>query len=56
MSATPYNKDYDDIRSQLALFLRDDEDLGLMPHHYLQSMAEQQKRLKSSQRITFVLS
>ena len=37
LSATPYNKTYTDLSSQLALFLDIDEDLGVKPDHFLKS-------------------
>jgi len=35
LSATPYNKNYLDLSSQLRLFLQEDEDLGVRPDTYI---------------------
>ncbi len=35
LSATPYNKTYIDLSSQLRLFLSDDKDLGISPEKYI---------------------
>jgi len=35
LTATPYNKDYLDLSSQLRLFIEDDKDLGISPEHYI---------------------
>lgn len=35
LSATPYNKSYQDLASQLKLFLPEDYDLGISPEHYI---------------------
>ena len=35
LSATPYNKTYLDLSSQLRLFIREDEDIGVRPEQYL---------------------
>ena len=40
LSATPYNKNYRDLASQLRLFLRDSDDLGIRPERLLQEMEE----------------
>lgn len=38
LSATPYNKTYLDLSSQLRLFLPDDIDLGISPENYIESL------------------
>ena len=38
LSATPYNKSYDDLSSQLRLFLNESEDLGIRPEEYIKSL------------------
>ena len=38
LTATPYNKDYSDLSSQLKLFLSEDDDLGIRPEHYVTSL------------------
>jgi superfamily II DNA or RNA helicase len=35
LSATPYNKNYLDLSSQLRLFIKEDEDLGIRPDTYI---------------------
>lgn len=38
LTATPYNKDFSDLASQLKLFLSEDQDLGIRPEAYIQSL------------------
>ncbi len=38
LTATPYNKDYSDLSSQLKLFLSEDDDLGVRPENYVASL------------------
>lgn len=40
LSATPYNKTYDDLSSQLRLFVPDDRDIGVRPERLLQDIGE----------------
>ncbi len=40
LSATPYNKTYLDLSSQLRLFLPENQDLGVRPEHYLRELGE----------------
>ena len=40
LSATPYNKTYKDLSSQLRLFVSEDKDLGLRPEKLLRDMGE----------------
>ena len=40
LSATPYNKTYKDLSSQLGLFIDPDEDLGIRPNRFLAESAE----------------
>ena len=40
LSATPYNKTYLDLSSQLRLFVPDDEDLGIRPERLLREIGE----------------
>lgn len=40
LSATPYNKTYSDLSSQLRLFLPEDEDLGIRPERLLREIGE----------------
>lgn len=38
LSATPYNKSYFDLSSQLRLFIDDDDDLSIAPENYIRSI------------------
>lgn len=38
LTATPYNKDFNDLSNQLRLFLSDDQDLGIRPEAYIRSL------------------
>lgn len=40
LSATPYNKSYLDLSSQLQLFVASDQDLGIRPERYLKEIGE----------------
>ncbi len=40
LSATPYNKTYLDLSSQLRLFVEDDQDLGIRPEKKIQELTE----------------
>ncbi|HET6881396.1 MAG TPA: phospholipase D-like domain-containing protein, partial [Pirellulales bacterium] len=40
LSATPYNKTYLDLASQLRLFVAEDHDLGIRPERYLRELGE----------------
>lgn len=40
LSATPYNKTYSDLSSQLALFLADDADIGIRPEAAIREVGE----------------
>jgi superfamily II DNA or RNA helicase len=40
LSATPYNKTYLDLSSQLRLFVKDDKDLGIRPEQKLRELGE----------------
>ena len=40
LSATPYNKTYLDLSSQLRLFVREDDDVGVRPERLLREMGE----------------
>ena len=40
LSATPYNKTYGDLSSQLRLFVPEDEDLGIRPERLLRDLGE----------------
>ena len=43
LTATPYNKDYRDLSSQLRLFLEDDADLGIRPEAYIRQLGGERK-------------
>ena len=38
LTATPYNKDFSDLSSQLKLFLSEDDDLGIRPEEYIREL------------------
>lgn len=38
LTATPYNKHYSDLANQLKLFISDDQDLGIRPERYIESL------------------
>ena len=40
LSATPYNKTYLDLSSQLRIFVEDDQDIGIRPERLLREMGE----------------
>ena len=40
LSATPYNKTYKDLSSQLRLFVGEDEDLGIRPENLIRELGE----------------
>jgi superfamily II DNA or RNA helicase len=40
LSATPYNKSYQDLSAQLRLFVPDDKDIGLRPENLLRELSE----------------
>ena len=43
LTATPYNKDYRDLSSQLRLFIEDDADLGIRPEAYIRQLGGERK-------------
>ena len=43
LTATPYNKQYKDLSSQLRLFVDDDTDLGIRPEAYIRSIGGERK-------------
>ena len=43
LTATPYNKQYKDLSSQLRLFLDDDTDLGIRPEAYIREIGGERK-------------
>ena len=43
LSATPYNKDFSDLANQLKLFISEDQDLGIRPEMYIQSLGGERK-------------
>lgn len=38
LSATPYNKSFQDLANQLSLFITEDTDLGISPEHFIESL------------------
>jgi len=49
LSATPYNKSYLDLSSQLSLFIADDKDLGLRPENLLRELGGEVEFLRRHQ-------
>ncbi len=47
LSATPYNKTYHDLSSQLRLFISDEQDLGIRPEQMLRNVGEAEFRRRS---------
>ncbi len=45
LTATPYNKDFSDLGSQLKLFLDPDMDLGIRPEHYINELGGERQFL-----------
>ena len=43
LTATPYNKQYKDLSSQLRLFIDDDMDLGIRPEAYIRAIGGERK-------------
>lgn len=43
LTATPYNKQYKDLSSQLRLFIDDDTDLGIRPEAYIRNVGGERK-------------
>lgn len=43
LTATPYNKEFKDLSSQLRLFVDDDADLGIRPEEYIRSIGGEMK-------------
>lgn len=46
LTATPYNKDFSDLASQLRLFLAPDADLGIRPEQYIRHLGGERQFLK----------
>jgi len=46
LSATPYNKTYNDLSNQLRLFIADDQDLGISPERYIEYLGGEAKYLQ----------
>jgi superfamily II DNA or RNA helicase len=55
LSATPYNKTYLDLSNQLRLFIADDQDLGISPERYIESIGGQ-VQFSSQHTETFIRS
>ena len=49
LSATPYNKTYLDLSSQLRLFVEEDSDLGIRPERYLRELGGETEFLRKHQ-------
>ena len=49
LSATPYNKTYLDLSAQLALFLKEDADIGIRPEHLLSQLGGEHEFVRRHQ-------
>jgi len=49
LSATPYNKTYLDLSAQLALFLKEDADIGIRPEHLLTQLGGEHEFIRRHQ-------
>ena len=47
LTATPYNKDFRDLSNQLRLFISDDQDLGIRPERYIQSLGGERQFMQA---------
>lgn len=43
LTATPYNKDYADLANQLKLFIGEDQDIGIRPEKYIESLGGERR-------------
>ncbi len=46
LTATPYNKHYNDLANQLRLFVDENQDLGIRPEKYIQSIGGEREFMK----------
>ena len=56
LTATPYNKTYFDLSNQLRLFLNEDQDLGIGPERYLESIGGQHEYVAEHQSSPFSIA
>ena len=47
LTATPYNKDFRDLSNQLRLFISEDQDLGIRPERYIQSLGGERQFMQA---------
>lgn len=56
LTATPYNKTYFDLSNQLRLFIPEDQDLGIGPERYLESIGGQHEYVAEHQTSPFSIA
>ena len=56
LTATPYNKTYFDLSNQLRLFISEDQDLGIGPERYLESIGGQHEYVAEHQTSPFSIA
>ncbi len=56
LTATPYNKTYLDLSNQLRLFIPEDQDLGIGPERYLESIGGQHEYIAEHQTSPFSIA
>ncbi|MCF8257522.1 MAG: NgoFVII family restriction endonuclease, partial [Flavobacteriales bacterium] len=56
LTATPYNKTYLDLSNQLRLFVSEDQDLGIGPERYLESLGGQHEYVATHQGSPFSIA
>ncbi|MEQ9210031.1 MAG: hypothetical protein RLN96_09370, partial [Pseudomonadales bacterium] len=56
LTATPYNKTYFDLSNQLRLFIPEDQDLGIGPERYLESIGGQHEYIAEHQTSPFSIA
>lgn len=56
LTATPYNKTYFDLSNQLRLFIPEDQDLGIGPERYLESIGGQHEYVAQHQTSPFSIA
>ena len=56
LTATPYNKTYFDLSNQLRLFIPEDQDLGIGPEKYLESIGGQHEYVAEHQTSPFSIA
>ncbi len=56
LTATPYNKTYFDLSNQLRLFINEDQDLGIAPERYIESIGGQHEYVAEHQTSPFSIA